>query len=86
MVRLNASDARNDFSEVLNRVAYQGERIVLHRRGKDVAALISLEDLALLEKFEDAQDLRDAKAALKEAAKKGVKPLSRVMEELGSEI
>jgi prevent-host-death family protein len=86
MVRLNASDARNDFSEVLNRVAYQGERVVLHRRGKDVAALISLEDLGLLEKYEDEQDLRDAKAALKEAAKKGAKPLSRVMEELGSEI
>ena len=86
MVRLNASDARNDFSDVLNRVAYQGERVVLHRRGKDVAVLISLEDLALLEKYEDAQDLKDAKAALKEAAKKGTKPLSRVMEELGSEI
>ena len=86
MVRLNASDARNDFSDVLNRVAYQGERVVLHRRGKDVAVIISLEDLALLEKYEDAQDLRDAKAALKEAAKKGTNPLSRVMKELGSEI
>ena len=86
MVRLNASDARNDFSDVLNRVAYQGERVVLHRRGKDVAVIISLEDLALLEKYEDAQDLKNAKAALKEAAKKGTKPLSRVMEELGSEI
>ena len=86
MVRLNASDARNDFSDVLNRVAYQGERVVLHRRGKDVAVLISLEDLALLEKYEDAQDLKDARAALKEAAKKGTKPLARVMEELGSEV
>ena len=86
MVRLNTSDARNDFAEVINRVAYQGERIVLHRRGKDVAVLVSVEDLALLEKFEDQQDLRDARAALREAKKKGTKPLAQVMDELVSEI
>ncbi len=82
MVRLNASEARHDFAEVINRVAYRGERVVLHRRGKDVVALVSLEDLALLEKFEDQQDLRDARAALREAKKKGTKPLAQVIEEI----
>ena len=82
MTRLNASDARQDFADVLNRVAYQGERIVLHRRGKNVAALVSVEDLELLEKLEDQMDLKAARAALKEADKKGTKPLSQLMEEL----
>ena len=46
MVRMNTSDVRHEFAEVINRAAYRGERIVLHRRGKDVAAIISLEDLS----------------------------------------
>ncbi|MCP4601933.1 MAG: type II toxin-antitoxin system Phd/YefM family antitoxin [Proteobacteria bacterium] len=82
MVRLNASEARHDFADVINRVAYRGERIVLHRRGKDVAAIISLEDLELLERLEDDKDLKAAKAALKEAEKKGTKPLTVLMEEM----
>ena len=85
MVRMNTSDVRHEFAEVINRAAYRGERIVLHRRGKDVAAIISLEDLALLERLEDENDLKAAKAALREAKKKGTKPLSQVMEEMGIE-
>ena len=82
MVRMNTSDVRHEFAEVINRAAYRGERIVLHRRGKDVAAIISLEDLELLERLEDENDLKAAKAALREAKKKGTKPLSQVMEEM----
>ncbi len=85
MNRLNASEAREGFADLLNRVAYRGERIVLHRRGKDVAAIVSVEDLELLERLEDERDLKAAKAALREAKKKGTKPLSKVMKELGIE-
>jgi prevent-host-death family protein len=70
MIRLPASQARDDFAEVLNRVAYKGDRIVLHRRGKDVAAVISIEDLKLLERLiaeeENRIDLKAARKALKE--------------------
>ncbi len=83
MDRLNASEARSDFADVLNRVAYRGERIVLHRRGKDVAAIVSVEDLKLLEQLEDERDLKMARAALKEAEKKGTKKLASLMKELG---
>lgn len=85
MARINTSDARHEFADVINRVAYRGERIVLHRRGRDVAAIISLDDLELLERLEDENDVKAAKAALREAKKKGTKPLSEVMEELGIE-
>jgi prevent-host-death family protein len=63
MLRIKASDARQDFAELLNRVAYSGERIVLHRRGKNVAALVSLEDLELLKAIEDRLDNQAAEAA-----------------------
>ena len=46
------------------RVAYKGERSVLERCGKDVAALVSLEDLALLNELEARIDIEAARKAL----------------------
>ena len=59
MIRLPASRARENFSEILNEVAYGNERMVLQRHGKDVAALISAEDLKRFEELEDRADLID---------------------------
>jgi prevent-host-death family protein len=64
--RIAASDARVQFAEVVNKVAFGGERIVLHRHGKDVAAIVPVEDLELLQKLEDRMDLEAARAALNE--------------------
>jgi len=64
MSRLAAGAARKDLAEILNKVAYGKERIVLQRRGKDVAALVPVEDLALLEELEDRVDLEEARRAL----------------------
>jgi len=83
MPRISASKARSDLAEVLNRVAYKGERVLLHRRGKNVAAVVPLEDFALLEKLEDEMDLRDARAALREVRKKGTIPWEKVKADLG---
>jgi prevent-host-death family protein len=81
MTRLEASKAREQFSDTLNRVAYGHERIVLRRRGKDVAALISLEDLALLEQLEDRIDIEEAKHILADPDEVPI-PYSRVRKEL----
>lgn len=59
-------EAREHFAELINRTAYGKERIVLSRRGKELLALIPLEDLRLLELAEDLIDVRDAKLALNE--------------------
>jgi hypothetical protein len=50
----------------INKVAFGGERIVLQRNNKDVAALVSMEDLTLLRELEDRADLADIKKALDE--------------------
>ena len=63
---MNIVNIRNNLADALNRVAYAGERIILERRGKGVAALVSVEDLALLQELEDQSDIRAAKKALKE--------------------
>ena len=45
-------------------MAYGNEPIVLTRRGQDVAALVSIEELELLQQIEDHIDIEDAKQAL----------------------
>lgn len=71
---------RKLMADTLNRVAYRGERIVLTRHGRGTAALVTMEDLALLERLEDEADTRAARAALRE---KGEQPWARVKAELG---
>jgi prevent-host-death family protein len=48
-VDMTVTQARAEFADLVNRVAYTGERVVLTRRGKVMAALVSAEDLELLE-------------------------------------
>lgn len=85
MTRLAAHKACENFSDTLDRVAAKGERIVLHRRGKNVAALVPLEDLALLEELEDRLDLEDFRAAKEEWEREGQKtiPWEKVKADLG---
>jgi prevent-host-death family protein len=83
MTRINASEVREDFAEVLNRVAYRGERIVVHRRGKDVVALVPVDDVALLQALEDRIDLDEARKALSEAKAKGTVRWEALKTELG---
>ena len=87
MTRLNVSKARDEFPEIVNRAAYGKERTIVSRRGKDLAAVIPIEDLRLLERLSqeeiDRIDVDDARAALKEAEKKGTMPLRDLMRELG---
>jgi prevent-host-death family protein len=80
MTRLAATAVRDAFGDTLNRVAYGGERIVLERHGKAVAALVSVDDLARLEVLED-QD--DAQAARKARRERGRVPYEEVRRKAG---
>ena len=77
---MKVADIRNNLADAINRVAYAGERILLERRGKGVAALVSVEDLELLQQLEDEADIKAARKALKE--KKRV-PLEDILDRLG---
>lgn len=63
-MRMSLVRFRETMADPINRVMYQGERIVLERHGKGVAALVSLEDLKTLEALEDAADVKAARRAL----------------------
>jgi antitoxin (DNA-binding transcriptional repressor) of toxin-antitoxin stability system len=63
--RITAADARETLPEVLLKIS-KGERIVLRRLGRDLAALVPMEDLELIERLEDAVDIARAESALAE--------------------
>lgn len=44
---LGVAEAKAKLSEILNRVRERGERYIIQRRGKPVAAVVPLEDLPL---------------------------------------
>lgn len=64
MTHLAVREARRDLAELLNRVAYSGERVVIDRHGRPMAALVSPEDLELLEDLENSMDARVARKRL----------------------
>jgi prevent-host-death family protein len=66
MKTLEASQLRQEFSDALSTVAYSGERIIISRHGKQVAVLVPVDDLAVLQALEDQMDMNLAKKALKE--------------------
>ena len=72
MTKIGVSDARDHLSEVVDRARYTHERIVLTKRGKDVGAIVSIEDLNLLEMLEDQLDIDMARKALAEAGEERV--------------
>lgn len=48
-----ASEARANFMEVISRVRYGRERLVITNKGKPAAALVTMEDLAILQLLDD---------------------------------
>jgi prevent-host-death family protein len=77
--KLTASEARQNFSDILNRAAYGGERVVVHRGKKPVAAVVPIEDFEMLEQIEDRADLGEVRKRLKEPTI----PWSKIKKELG---
>lgn len=63
---ITTADARKNFADIVNKVAYGKEPVILTRRGQEIAALISIDELQLLQKIEDHIDIEDAKKALEE--------------------
>ncbi len=61
---VSTAEARKNFADIVNTVAYGKEPVVLTRRGQQIAALVSIEELQLLQMIEEHIDIQDAKKAL----------------------
>lgn len=51
---VSTTQARANFQDLINRVKYGGERIVIEKHGEPVVAIVRVEDLERLEALEDA--------------------------------
>ena len=64
----SVAEARRTLPDILNRAAYAHERTIIRRHDEDVAAIISIDELrlldALLERYEDEEDVAAASAAI----------------------
>ena len=78
---ISTASARKNFAEIVNQVAYGKEPVILTRRGKEVVALVSIEELELLKQIENHLDIEDAKKALFEAGEN--LPAEEVWKQLG---
>lgn len=58
MTTISVVETRKNLAATIKRVSQGGERIVITRCGKPAVALVSTEDLALLQKLKDAKDVR----------------------------
>ena len=63
--------------------ARKGARYLIHRHNKGIAAIVSVEDLALLEVIERRRDLKAARQALEEIEREGTIPWDQAKAELG---
>ena len=69
---INVVEAKTHFAEWMNRVAYQGQRVVVERHGKPVMAWVGMDDLARLEAMSvphNVQQQRLAALALADEAR-----------------
>ncbi len=83
MTTVTAKQLKEASADVLSRVQYGRERVAVTRHGKEVAAVVSIEDVRLLERLEDVLDVHDALAAIEEAEREGTISLAELRKKLG---
>ena len=83
MSSLSTATARSQFSDIVNRAAFGKERVVLTRRGRELVAIVPIEDLRLLEELEDRLDLEDARSVLAVVDQEGTTSWEKIKSDLG---
>jgi prevent-host-death family protein len=80
---IGVSEARETFAELVNRVAYGHERVLVARRGRPIAAIVPIDDVEFIERIEDELDRQAAVEALDDPKNAETIPWERVKANLG---
>jgi prevent-host-death family protein len=83
MTHIGVTKLRSEIADVLSRVQYKGERVILERNGKPAAALIPIKELEFFERMEDYLDDLAADEAEREAEGKPLIPWEKIKADLG---
>jgi prevent-host-death family protein len=65
MTTIPVSQLRMQLSDLAGKVFHTGQRICIEKNGKPFVAMVSLDDVRLLEAIEEKIDIEAAKAALR---------------------
>ncbi len=84
MADVSIADARKNLADLLNRVAYSKERVVLTRHGKEIAAIVSIEELGLVDRLKTLLRERDVLDAIEALAAGDTVDWKELKEELDS--
>jgi prevent-host-death family protein len=63
---MNAAKLQENLGDTLKAVAADGERVIIRRGKKAIAAIVPISDLEVLEALEDKIDAEDAEKSLRE--------------------
>ena len=80
---VTVADARSDLADLLNRVAYGKERLVITRHGRALAALVPIEDLHLVNRLRRFVARKDVARALAELDEGKAPSWEQLRQELG---
>ncbi len=58
--KISTADAIKKFTKIIDRVAYGSESFVLTREGEPMVAIVSIDDLKVLQETEAQMDIEDA--------------------------
>ena len=58
--KVSVAEAKSNFSEYVSRVAFANEKLIITKRGKPVAGLVSLEDIKRLKQEAESSGLCQA--------------------------
>ena len=76
-------ELRESLSEIVGRCAYGGDRFVIERHGKPLAAVVPIEDMFVAQLAEDQHDAAELKRTLEAGELDKTRPWSEIKSEPG---
>lgn len=77
------AEFRADLADVVSRVQYGGEPVVIDRHGKPAVAVVPIDMLLRFEASQDAADRKAARRSLREVRENGTISLAELKKQLG---
>ena len=83
MEQITTAEARKQMAELLNRAAYGKERFVVTRHGKELVAIVPLEEITLLDRLRSLLSKKEFEAAVEEVEEGNTRSWTDVRRDLG---
>jgi prevent-host-death family protein len=78
---VSAMELRNAIGDILNRIQYTNERVVIERKGEPIAVMVRVDELDRLERFEREREAELFRMAKTLALRDGLQPFGKLMEQ-----